>query len=1084
MNLLSEEKDQLLRYIAVMANAYVKKHGISNKKRILIPTSYLHVQFNRIVDFLLAISLKLRGVEIIPILCNGFHTEQCPVWAGAFVKDFFSQCRETCNGPAHILWELILGYKTLRLTSYRMNSDPDIAEKAIAGINYKNYRDYTFQGYAVGAQVAEVVTNNNNLSKLLPDQQYEYELRLHGMNAVQMILAYSRLIKEVQPDSIVGSLHDHYQWSSLYHIARKAGLSYYSHTMVEEPGCIHFGKNVDKVCEVSDAWPSFRKTAVEPKTWQAFDRYMIKKAAGKTTCFSIYPAVGAVEIEKLKSKLDPNKPLAFFPSNVPWDDAIHNYCFVSGDKEIIEMTYKMVRYFNRHPEFQLIIKAHPYEQVFKDFEFLPHTLKRILADMNEPLGSNIHFIDADSPISIFDIYPLVKLGIVHSSRSGCELAMNGVPVILAGDNHYRGKGFTIDVSNESEFYESIQRVLTNSETEETVNNRIKLSKKYWLLYNSHGFVNLGLFSQGWTKPVELLFDSIDDFLPGNNNKLDYICDSIIAGKPIFGESRWPPPSFTDEKLKCKPVECSKIRSNGLYNRGSSAKNQNAVPVPGRNQIIESCNRLNLDAFKAANIKLAQQEYSQGAVHLRSLPQKFVIDISSRCNLSCPLCFTGAGLQKKPAQFMSFGFYKSIIEKIKKYTTWVWLFNWGESLLHPDVVQMIQLASRANISTQISSNLNLKRNDDFWESLIEAPLHQLIVSFDGLEQKTYQKYRVGGKLPLVMQNIKTISNLKRKLNSVFPVVELQFLIHKFNYHEKDKVLQLGRELGADHVYCSELTLPFGCKDSQLAKDWLAPEVLQNWDSYDMDNFMLQGQRCRFLYDFMIIEPDGTIPPCCYTNFPEHDFGIWDEKRTLSEIWNSEKFLNARKLFSGLNNAGGDVVCEKCSAFKHYTTGTNNGKISNNTMAFAPGKRDTSKLHSGDWYTKSFQESSGSGEPSGKIATVKKIKGLLRDGKWQEAQKAVNNGIKVFPDSRKLKNLKIVIDLKGGDVKKGKSRLLEILKLDPDNCETLNILGEIEYQEGNLEDAKEFFKNVLVIDALYQPAKLNLAIVEKSSDNRIR
>ena len=543
MNLLGPNRDKLLREIARQADTFTKDNLAGKSKRILIPTSYLHVEFNRIVDYILAIALKIRGSQIIPVLCNGFHHEQCPVWAGAFVNDFGSQCRETCKLPARVLWEDILGYNVCCLTDYRMAGDRETALNAVAGINYKNYRKYTFDGYDLGYQVAEVVANSNNLSKVLPGQRYETELVNHATNTVELILAYHRLMHQVRPDVIVGSLHDHYQWSTLYHVGRKAGVSYYSHTMVEEPGCVHFGKNVDKVCEVSDAWPSFRNTPVESQTWKAFDEYMGRKAAGKSTCFDIYPSVGAKELKELKSKLDINKPVAFFPSNVPWDSAIHNYCFVSGDKEIIHFIHKTVSFFNRHPEFQLIIKAHPYEQVFKHFPFLPHTLKNILKNINAPLGANIFFIDADSPISIFDIYPLVDIGIVHSSRSGCELAMHGVPVILAGDNHYRGKEFTLDVATESEFYKTIKNTLLTHETRQAVHRRIELSRKYWLLYNSHGFVNLGLFTQGWTKPVELLFHGMDDFLPGANERLDYFCEAVLSDKPIFGSYRWPPISF-------------------------------------------------------------------------------------------------------------------------------------------------------------------------------------------------------------------------------------------------------------------------------------------------------------------------------------------------------------------------------------------------------------------------------------------------------------------------------------------------------------------------------------------------------------
>jgi len=174
---------------------------------------------------------------------------------------------------------------------------------------------------------------------------------------------------------------------------------------------------------------------------------------------------------------------------------------------------------------------------------LPHTIKNILADYCEPLKDNIFFIDADSKISSFDLYPIVDLGIVHSSRSGCELAMYGKPVILVADNHFRGKGFVIDVSSEKEFYENIEKIFHSPESDNKIEERIELSRKYWLLYQFHGFIDFGLFRGGWGKPVELLFGGLADFLPGRNEKLDYICDAILSGKPIFGDHRWPPVSL-------------------------------------------------------------------------------------------------------------------------------------------------------------------------------------------------------------------------------------------------------------------------------------------------------------------------------------------------------------------------------------------------------------------------------------------------------------------------------------------------------------------------------------------------------------
>ena len=389
--LLSKSQDQLMRRIATGAEAYVADRHIAEGKRILYPTSYYHVQFNRVIDYILPISLKLRGARIIPVLCNGFHAVQCSVLPGVFATRFPRQCRELCNDPGHILWEKLLGYKPLRLTDYREESDKSTAAGVVAGIDHDNYSRYNFMGFEVGAQAAEVVANGNNLSKVLPGEPCASELQLHAKNAVEMLLAYERLIDEVQPDVCVGTLHDHYQWSSLYHTARAAGVDYYSYAMLDKEGCVSIGKNVRNVCEVDGAWPSFREAAVESGVWQRFDVFMARKADGETTYFDLYPKLGAKECDELVARLDPEKPVAFFPVNVPWDNAIHNHCFVAGN--IGEMVERIIRFFESHPEFQLIIKSHPMELAFDQYEDLPHTLRRILEDIGARLGENVFFID-------------------------------------------------------------------------------------------------------------------------------------------------------------------------------------------------------------------------------------------------------------------------------------------------------------------------------------------------------------------------------------------------------------------------------------------------------------------------------------------------------------------------------------------------------------------------------------------------------------------------------------------------------------------------------------------------------------------
>ena len=102
-----------------------------------------------------------------------------------------------------------------------------------------------------------------------------------------------------------------------------------------------------------------------------------------------------------------------------------------------------------------------------------------------------------------------------------------------------------------------------------------------------------------------------------------------------------------------------------------------------------------------------------------------IDISGRCNLRCRSCqvanhhkesfsYSGRGL-------MSFELFCKILDKVQMelpYCLGVFLFNYGEPLLSPDLPRMIhEIHSRGMIAI-ISSNLSLEYNFD--SLLIDPP----------------------------------------------------------------------------------------------------------------------------------------------------------------------------------------------------------------------------------------------------------------------------------------------------------------------------------------------------------------------------
>ena len=56
---------------------------------------------------------------------------------------------------------------------------------------------------------------------------------------------------------------------------------------------------------------------------------------------------------------------------------------------------------------------------------------------------------------------LASVGLAYTTTVGLEMAMRGVPVIVAGRTHFRGRGFTTDPANWDQYYGALDRLLEN-----------------------------------------------------------------------------------------------------------------------------------------------------------------------------------------------------------------------------------------------------------------------------------------------------------------------------------------------------------------------------------------------------------------------------------------------------------------------------------------------------------------------------------------------------------------------------------------------------------------------------------------------
>jgi MoaA/NifB/PqqE/SkfB family radical SAM enzyme len=326
----------------------------------------------------------------------------------------------------------------------------------------------------------------------------------------------------------------------------------------------------------------------------------------------------------------------------------------------------------------------------------------------------------------------------------------------------------------------------------------------------------------------------------------------------------------------------------------------------------------LKALNAARL-LSQMRRREEVV--RAYPFMLTLDTTSACNLSCPFCPTGAGTLERPNQSMSFECYAKIIDTLAPYLYLANLYNWGEPVLNKRLHEYIAYAHARRIFTSISSSFSIPLSEERIEALVRSGLDHLHLSIDGLCQDTYQQYRVGGSLDVVLANLRQLVAIRRRLRSATPFIEWNFLIFPHNRHEVPQVEAFARAKGADGVF---LLRGMGPEESTLSPSEEATLVSHGKAS-------TPGRPCDFLYHNFVVNADGGVAPCCYIHHKDDDFASRSDIESIdlprfTGIWNNDNYRQARRQFAQRAiEAGSTLACNRCWVLQTYIDGESKASV---------------------------------------------------------------------------------------------------------------------------------------------------------------
>ncbi len=210
-------------------------------------------------------------------------------------------------------------------------------------------------------------------------------------------------------------------------------------------------------------------------------------------------------------------------------------------------------------------------------------------------------------------------------------------------------------------------------------------------------------------------------------------------------------------------------------------------------------------------------------------------------------------------------YKAIFDEVGNDLNRIFLWGYGEPLLHPRITELLRYTGNFS-AKKIMSTTGWKLEDlSDIESL--TALDELIISINGITPKVYSQHQMHGDLEKVIRGLVRVSPVLRDSETRFI---MQMVAHKGNI---DKIIQaedFAREYGFDMLVVKSFNVmdkkqdtfdrfvPLGTTYSRYQKGLNdAPKKPQN-GIYPCE-------------EWMVINWDGSVNPCCWDYKGEYNFG---------------------------------------------------------------------------------------------------------------------------------------------------------------------------------------------------------------------
>ncbi|HEY3375030.1 MAG TPA: hypothetical protein VGK02_08225 [Candidatus Aquicultor sp.] len=477
------------------------------------------------IEGAIALALKLRGYNVHAVICDG-ALQACvkrEASDGIPINVWKHACKECRTQNSLVLDKLNIGFSYIgdfvpqHVRSRLLDEAKSLTWESLDSLTC----DSINIGKNVRSSIMRYLKGGNLAGHELVVQEYGYS----GLVAATAALSAIECIK---PSQIFMSHGTYIDWGPALQEALAGNIPviawmasylrarfYFCH--VEDIARIDFhnlGENVWREQR------SLSMTQFQDARLDKFlnDRYQ-KQISFDMKHFKEYK--GEVDLLRRQYGLLDTKPIWGIMSHINWD-AVADYApmaYETFDEWILDTLNEVVEI----PGVQWLIKIHPAEA----WDSPENGVQQLIQKHFPTLPPHVRVINAEDEISPLDFFELIDGGITVYGTPGLELALQGKPVVLAGEAHYGGKGFTYDGLSP----ESYRRLLREAASLKPLSKeQQRLARNYAYCYFIQRQIPLAIVDDPESAWWQFQFSKSNLLLPKEDPFIDFICSRIIDGK--------------------------------------------------------------------------------------------------------------------------------------------------------------------------------------------------------------------------------------------------------------------------------------------------------------------------------------------------------------------------------------------------------------------------------------------------------------------------------------------------------------------------------------------------------------------------